>query len=95
MRCQQRRQHSTADSKTAAKPENTVSTHLLTLLMTPVALSFQQVMKKSLTTGTRGSVFRKRRLRSGTTEEQEIRHVRASTCPLRYFAARLRQNPQL
>jgi hypothetical protein len=47
MRCQQRRRHSNADSKTAAKPENTVSTKLLTLLMTPVALSFQQVTEKS------------------------------------------------
>jgi hypothetical protein len=41
------RRYSTADSKTAAKPKNTVSIHLLTLLMTPVALDFQQVMKKS------------------------------------------------
>ena len=47
MKCQQKRQHSNADSKTAAKPENTVSTQLLTLLMTSVAFSFQYVTKKS------------------------------------------------
>ena len=47
MRCQQRRQHSNADSKTAAKPENIVSTHLLTLLMTPVVLDFNKLWKKA------------------------------------------------